>query len=31
LRQTYQTNFAAMRLYDEVAERSGFIVYRKLF
>jgi GNAT superfamily N-acetyltransferase len=28
--QTHQTNFAAMRLYDEVAERSGFIVYRKL-
>jgi hypothetical protein len=29
--QTHQTNFAAMRLYEEVAERSGFIVYRKLF
>jgi len=26
---THETNAAAQRLYDEVAERSGFIVYRK--
>jgi GNAT superfamily N-acetyltransferase len=26
---THETNVAAMRLYDQVAERSGFIVYRK--
>ena len=29
--QTHQTNLTAMRLYDEVAEHSGFVVYRKLF
>ena len=29
--QTHQTNAAAMRLYDQVAEHSGFVVYRKLF
>jgi len=29
--QTHQTNTAAMRLYDQVAEHSGFVVYRKLF
>lgn len=29
--QTHETNAAAMRLYDQVAERSGFVVYRKLF
>jgi GNAT superfamily N-acetyltransferase len=29
--QTHETNSTAMRLYDKVAERSGFIVYRKLF
>lgn len=29
--QTHETNTTAMRLYDKVAERSGFIVYRKLF
>jgi GNAT superfamily N-acetyltransferase len=29
--QTYETNHTAMRLYDKVAERSGFVVYRKLF
>lgn len=29
--QTHETNTTAMRLYDQVAERSGFIVYRKLF
>jgi len=27
---THETNAAAQRLYDQVAERSGFIVYRKL-
>lgn len=29
--QTHETNATAMRLYDQVAERSGFLVYRKLF
>jgi GNAT superfamily N-acetyltransferase len=28
--QTHETNSGAMRLYDTVAERSGFVVYRKL-
>lgn len=27
--QTHETNLTAMKLYDGVAERSGFIVYRK--
>ncbi len=27
--QTRETNSVAMRLYDKVAERSGFVVYRK--
>src|SRR5450755_3611697 len=27
--QTHQTNHTAMQLYDKVAERSGFVVYRK--
>lgn len=27
--QTHETNLTAMKLYDRVAERSGFIVYRK--
>ncbi len=27
--QTHETNLTAQRLYDKVAERSGFIVYRK--
>jgi len=27
--QTHETNKTAMRLYDQVAERSGFVVYRK--
>jgi GNAT superfamily N-acetyltransferase len=27
---THETNTRAMRLYDEVAERTGFLVYRKL-
>ena len=29
--QTHETNTTAMRLYDGVAERSGFLVYRKSF
>jgi GNAT superfamily N-acetyltransferase len=29
--QTYATNTTAMRLYDQVAERTGIVVYRKLF
>ncbi|AWM87906.1 GNAT family N-acetyltransferase [Microvirga sp. 17 mud 1-3] len=29
--QTHETNATAMQLYDRVAERSGFVVYRKLF
>ena len=29
--QTHETNRTAQALYDKVAERSGFIVYRKLF
>ncbi|MDR3388294.1 MAG: GNAT family N-acetyltransferase [Rudaea sp.] len=28
--QTHETNGVAMQLYDKVAERSGFVVYRKL-
>jgi GNAT superfamily N-acetyltransferase len=28
--QTHETNATAMALYDTVAERSGFLVYRKL-
>ncbi|GAB3368396.1 GNAT family N-acetyltransferase [Lysobacter rhizosphaerae] len=28
--QTHETNSTAMQLYNKVAERSGFIVYRKL-
>jgi GNAT superfamily N-acetyltransferase len=28
--QTHETNFTAMQLYNKVAERSGFVVYRKL-
>lgn len=28
--QTHETNQTAMQLYDKVAERSGFIVYRKM-
>ena len=27
--QTHESNTTAMRLYDEVGERSGFVVYRK--
>jgi hypothetical protein len=29
--QTQESNLTAQSLYDKVAERSGFIVYRKLF
>jgi GNAT superfamily N-acetyltransferase len=29
--QTHETNRTARRLYDKVAEESGFIVYRKIF
>ena len=29
--QTHETNQTAMKLYDGVAERSGFVVYRKVF
>jgi GNAT superfamily N-acetyltransferase len=28
---THETNHTAMQLYDKVAERSGFVVYRKQF
>jgi GNAT superfamily N-acetyltransferase len=28
--QTHETNASAMRLYDQVAEKSGFVVYRRL-
>lgn len=28
--QTHESNTTAMRLYDKIAERSGFLVYRKL-
>ncbi len=27
--QTHETNSVAMRLYDQVADKSGFVVYRK--
>ena len=27
--QTHETNHTAMRLYDQVAEKSGFLVYRQ--
>jgi GNAT superfamily N-acetyltransferase len=27
--QTHETNTVAMQLYDRVAERSGFVVYRQ--
>lgn len=29
--QTHEANVTAQQLYDRIAERSGFIVYRKLF
>ena len=28
--QTHETNTTAMKLYDQMAEKSGFLVYRKL-
>lgn len=28
--QTHQSNTGAMRLYDQVADKSGFIVYRRM-
>ena len=28
--QTHETNAAAMQLYDKVADKSGFVVYRKM-
>jgi GNAT superfamily N-acetyltransferase len=28
---THETNLTAMRLYDQVAERSGFVQYRRQF
>jgi GNAT superfamily N-acetyltransferase len=28
--QTHETNATAMKLYDKVAEKSGFVVYRKI-
>ena len=28
--QTHETNLTAMRLYNQVAERPGFVIYRKL-
>jgi GNAT superfamily N-acetyltransferase len=27
--QTHESNLSAMKLYDQVAERSGFLIYRK--
>ena len=29
--QTHETNATAMQLYDKIAEKSGFVVYCKLF
>ena len=29
--QTHETNLTAMQLYDKVAEKSGFVVYRRIF
>ena len=29
--QTHQTNHTAMQLYDKVAEKTGIVVYRKVF
>ena len=29
--QTHETNHTAMQLYDKVAEKSGFVVYRRIF
>jgi GNAT superfamily N-acetyltransferase len=30
-RQTHETNATAMKLYDKIAKKSGFVVYRKDF
>lgn len=27
----HETNHTAMQLYDKVGEKSGFVVYRKMF
>lgn len=29
--QTHETNHTAMQLYDKVAEKPGFVIYRKVF
>ncbi|KWV52565.1 GNAT family acetyltransferase [Bradyrhizobium macuxiense] len=29
--QTHETNLTAMQLYDKVADRPGFVIYRKVF
>ena len=29
--QTHETNHTAMQLYDKVADKSGFVVYRRIF
>jgi GNAT superfamily N-acetyltransferase len=29
--QTHETNHTAMQLYDKVAEKPGFVIYRKAF
>jgi GNAT superfamily N-acetyltransferase len=29
--QTHETNLTAMQLYDQMAEKPGFVIYRKLF
>jgi GNAT superfamily N-acetyltransferase len=29
--QTHETNHTAMQLYDKVAEKPGFVIYRKIF
>ena len=29
--QTHETNHTAMQLYDKVADRTGFVIYRKMF
>jgi hypothetical protein len=28
--QTHETNETAMKLYDKAAEKSGFLIYRKM-
>ncbi|VIO80158.1 GNAT family N-acetyltransferase [Bradyrhizobium ivorense] len=29
--QTHETNHTAMQLYDKIAEKPGFVIYRKVF